>query len=77
MVSRRKGIGPGSSGQLVVPRPEPGEDMPETAQSLGRLNTMQRQINELNVEIAQLKWSLAALRQETRHAIAGLKRRKT
>jgi hypothetical protein len=38
---------------------------------------MQRQLNELNVETAWLKWALAALRQETRQAIAGLKRRKT
>jgi hypothetical protein len=38
---------------------------------------MQRQINELNGEVARLKWALDALRKETRQAIVGLKRRKT
>lgn len=72
-----RGVGPGSNGRLVVPRPEPGKDTPETTQSLPRLNTMQRQINELNAEVARLKWAFDALRRETRRAIAGLKRRKT
>jgi hypothetical protein len=60
-----------------VARPKPDEDMPSTTAQLRRLNTMQRQINELNAEVARLKWALVALRKETREAIAGLKKRKT